>query len=171
MSSTIQCHSCYKHMPVGLKFCICGICLRPDEDTIRKIEARLKTLIVPHYVARINRSTSNKCGESQWQRYHWKAKDATRAASKSGKSTITIRWQDDEQYRESQKAHGWTEEYCKYLDYLKTIDVILTTRPCAQRHRYDSTITVAMTAKYRQCGPMNRRRSDYIPTTNALIGL
>ena len=24
-SSTIQCQSCYKHMPEGLKFCICGI--------------------------------------------------------------------------------------------------------------------------------------------------
>ena len=37
MSSTIQC-SCCKHMPEGLKFCICGMCLRLDEDTIRSVE-------------------------------------------------------------------------------------------------------------------------------------
>ena len=97
-SSTIQCHSCWKHM-------------------------HEETLIVLHYVARINRSTNKKCGESQWRRDHWKAKDATRAAIKNGKDTITIRWQQDEQYRESQMAHGWTGEYCKHLIYPKTIDV------------------------------------------------
>ena len=49
-----------------------------------------------HCVARINRSTNRKCGESQWRRDHWKAKDATRAAIKNGKDTTTIRWQQDE---------------------------------------------------------------------------
>ena len=32
-----------------------------------------------------------------------------------------------------------------------------------QRHRYESTITLAMTTEDRQCGPMHRR-SDYKPT-------
>ena len=148
MSSTIQCHSCYKHLPEGRKFCICGICLRPDEDTMRKIEARSKTLIVPHHFARINRSRGEKCGDSQWQRDHWKAKDATRAAIKNGKETITIRWQQDEQYTESQMVHGWTEEYCKDLDYTKTIDIDYTAT-CRQRHRYESTITVGIPTFHR----------------------
>ena len=90
-----------------------------------------------HYVARINRSTSRKCGESQWRRDHWKAKDVTRD--------------------------------CKYLNYLKTIDVDYMAT-WKRRYRYKSTISQAMATKDRQCGAMNRR-SDYKPTTDALIGL
>ena len=146
----------------------CGMCLRPDEETIRKIQARFQTLIVPHYLARVDRSRGKKvrwC--TQWQKDHWKAVDASRATNKHGKDTITIRWQEDEQWRESQMAHGWTEEYWKYLDYLKTIDTEYTAT-CGHRHRYESTITLACATKDRQCGPMNRR-SDYKPTTLALI--
>ena len=66
------------------------MCFRPDEDTIRKIEARLKTLLVPHYFARINRSRGKKCGQSQWQKDHWNAVDATSRANKNGHDTITM---------------------------------------------------------------------------------
>ena len=52
---------------------------------------------------------------------------------------------------------------------LKTIDVEYTAT-WGQRHRYQSTITLDMTTKDRQCGPMNRR-SDYKPTTHALQSL
>ena len=93
--------------------------------------------MVPHYFARVNCSRGKKCGESQWQRDHWKATDATKAAIKNGKDTVTIRWQQDEQYSESQMAHGWTEEYCKYLDYLKTIDIDYTAT-WGQGHRYEN---------------------------------
>ena len=50
----------------------------------------------------------------------------------------TIRWQQDEKYRNSQRARGLTEEYCRYLDYLATIDISYTA-PWHQRHRYEST--------------------------------
>ena len=52
--------------------------------------------------------------------------DATREGNTNGHETTTIRWQDDEQHSESQLAHGWTEEYCKYLDHLKMIDIEYT---------------------------------------------
>ena len=35
-SRTVQCHSCLKHIPEGLKFCSCGVCFRLDEETIQK---------------------------------------------------------------------------------------------------------------------------------------
>ena len=73
-------------------------------------ETRFKILIVPHYFARINRSKGKKCGASRWQRHHWKVVDTTRGANKNGHGTITIRWQDDQQKRESQLAYGWIEE-------------------------------------------------------------
>ena len=56
ISRTLQCHSCLKHIPEGLTFCSCGICLRLDEETIQKINARFQTLIVPCYLARVNYS-------------------------------------------------------------------------------------------------------------------
>ena len=39
--------------------------------------------------------------------------------------SILSRWQNDQKCRFSQLAHGWTEDYCRYLDYLTTIDVNL----------------------------------------------
>ena len=76
--------------------------------------------------------------------------DAARGANTNGHDTITIRWQEDEKYRKSQFAHGWTEEQCKYLDYLRTID-IESTATWRQRHRYESAITLAWSTKDRQC--------------------
>ena len=87
-----------------------------------------------------------------------KAKDATRAANTDGHDTITIRWEEDGQYRETQSVHWWDEEYCKKIDHFKTIDIEYTAS-WNQRHRYESTVTLAMTAKYRH----------YKPSTGALI--
>ena len=36
----VQCHSCLSHVPTGLQFCQCGVCLRPDEETTTRIKAR-----------------------------------------------------------------------------------------------------------------------------------
>ena len=53
ISRTVQCHSCLKHIPEGLTFCSCGVCLRLDEETIPRINARFQALIVPCYFARV----------------------------------------------------------------------------------------------------------------------
>ena len=34
---------------------------------------------------------------------------------------VEHRWLTDPQYQQSQSSHGWTLEYCTYLDYLKTV--------------------------------------------------
>ena len=47
ISRTVQCQSCLKHVPEGLIFCSCGICLRPDEEPIQRIKARFEAMIVP----------------------------------------------------------------------------------------------------------------------------
>ena len=56
ISVTTQFHSCLKHVPEGLKFCGCGVCLRQDEDTMARIKARFKALISPYYVPPPNSS-------------------------------------------------------------------------------------------------------------------
>ena len=61
-STTVQCHSCSKHLSVGLTFISCGGCLRPDEETKKRIKARFPVFIVPYYLARVNRSGGKKHG-------------------------------------------------------------------------------------------------------------
>ena len=49
----------------GLEFCGCGVCLRPDEDTINIILVKFQALVSSYYVARIC-SRGKKHGEAQW---------------------------------------------------------------------------------------------------------
>ena len=102
ISRTVQCHSWLKHIPEGLTFCSCGICLRPDEETIQRIKARFQAMIVLFHLARLNYSRGKKHGEAHWQRDHWKAMDARRGARKNNHDSIVLRWQNDAKYRESQ---------------------------------------------------------------------
>ena len=62
-------------------------------------------------------------GPEQWQYDHWKARDATKGLTKRGYDSIVHRWLTDPQFQESQMSHGWTEEYCRYLDYLTTFNI------------------------------------------------
>ena len=78
--------------------------------------------------------------------------------------SIVIRWLKDEKYRNSQQAHGWTENDCRYLDYLTTLD-ISNTAPWYQRYWYESTITLVCNDEDRQGGPMNARK-DSNPVRN-----
>ena len=41
MTRTIQCHSCWKHLPDGLAFCSCGVCLRPDQSNNKKDQSEI----------------------------------------------------------------------------------------------------------------------------------
>ena len=96
--------------------------------------------------------------------------DAWKGAWKKGHDSIVIRWQEDEKYRNSQQAHGWTEEFCRYLDHLTTIDISYTA-PWHQRHGYESTITlVCNDDDDRQAGPM-RARKDFRPTMEIFTSL
>ena len=69
----------------------------------------------------------------------------------------------------SQSDSNTTEAYCRYVDYLTTIDISYIAT-WEQRHRYESTITLACSEKDRQAGPMNTRK-DFKPTTQVLASL
>ena len=88
---------------------------------------------------------------------HWKATDAKKGARKhNDHPSILSSWQNDEQYRISQLAIGWTETYCRYLDYLTTIDTSHHA-PYHQRSRYESTITMKKNDPNPQSGPVWKR--------------
>ena len=84
-------------------------------------------------------------GERQWQKDHWKGKDAKKEAKKHNQDSIEIRWINDAENRESQTKIGWTREYCPYLDFLTTIGISycatweaakpIRKQPCTARKR------------------------------------
>ena len=122
----------------------------------------LQALIVPYCLARVNRSRGKRHGDQQWQEDHWKATDAKKARKHNDHPSILSRWQNDEQYRTSQLAIGWTETYCRYLDYLTTIDI--------SHHALESTTTMKSNDPNPQSGPM-WKREDYRVTTKAVLSL
>ena len=107
---------------------------------------------MPYYFAR--KKPTKEQNTSQW--HLWQAVDAIRGANKRGKATFTIRWQQDEKYRNSQLAHEWTEDF--------------HTTPWHHRHRYESTITLVCNDEDRETGPVNARK-HFKPTTQVLASL
>ena len=68
------------------------------------------------------------------------AVDTKRGAKKRGDHPSMLSWwQNDEIFRASQVAIGWTETYVKYFDYLATVDT-KHDAPHRQRNRYEIMI-------------------------------
>ena len=64
-----------------------------------------------------------------------------------------IRLQEDDKYPNTQKTCGWTEEICRYLDYLTTIDISHSTLA-------SEALILVCNDDDRQAGPM-RARKDF----------
>ena len=123
------------------------------------IKARFEALIAPHCRAKF-RSRGKRHGHNQWQKDHAKAVDHPPTLS---------RWQNDEIFRASQVATGWTETYVKYFDYFTTVD-IKHDAPHRQRNRYENMIFMRSDDPYSQAGPL-WTREDYKTITSALMCL
>ena len=90
-SATILFPSCLKHEPEGLNMCLCGVWLRPNQDTMNRIKAKFEALIPPYYRATLqSREKKKKHGHNQWQKDHAKAVDAKRGAKKRGDHPSTL---------------------------------------------------------------------------------
>ena len=120
--------------------CLRGVWRRPYQDTTDRIRATLAALKTPYNRTAVTLSRGEKHGHDQWQIDHAKAVDAKRGARRPGNHTsiLSLR-QNDETYRASQVATGWTETYVKYLDYISTVD-IKHEAPHRQRHRHECTL-------------------------------
>ena len=169
MTRTVQCLSCWKHLLEGLAFCSCGVCLRPDEATIRRIKVRFQALIVPCCRARTSRPGARSMAKLSGKPRSWESNECQKKSKETWQGHYHNLVATGEKYRNSQRADGWTEEYCRYLDYLTTIDISYTA-PWHQKHRYESTNTLAGNVADRQAGPMKARR-DFRPTTQILANL
>ena len=114
-------------------------------------------MTVSYYLVRVNYSRGAKHGERQWQKYHWTVKDAQKGARKHNQDSIELRWIN----RAFQTKIGWTREYCRYLDFLTTIDISY----CAtwkQRSRYENSFVLGVNDGPHP-GPM--REGDDFPKT------
>ena len=138
-----------------------------DRRRNRNRELQLSLMTVPFHV-RVSHSRGAKHGESQWQKDHWKAKDANIGARKHNQDSIELRWINDDIYRASQTKMGWTRECCRYLDFLTTVDISY----CAtskQRKRYENSLVLGVNDGPHP-GPM-RERDDFLKTTRRPVAL
>ena len=83
-SATIQCLSFLKHIPDGLNMCLCGVWIRPNQDTTDRIRATFAALKTPYYRTAITLSRGKKHGHNQWQIDHGEAVDAKKGARRRG---------------------------------------------------------------------------------------
>ena len=122
----------------------------------RKIRSQFEVMSVPFYPVREGDTRGAKHGQTQWQYDHWKARDATMGAKKRGTDSNVQRWKEDETYRASQTAHGWTEEFCSYLDCLAPIDISYI-ETWKERSKYE--ISPVLKLRYgKHPGRMTRRK-------------
>ena len=114
--------------------CLCGVWLRPNQSTMNRIRAAFSALKTPYYRNTVILSRGRKRTQPR-QMDHQKAMDARRGATKRHED----RWQNDETYRASEMAHGWSEMWVKYFDCISKID-ISHEAPYRQRLRHENTL-------------------------------
>ena len=133
---------------------------------VKKSSALCHTHFLSH-TAKKNDSRGAKYGRFQEQYDHFKANESTRHSKKKGYDSITLRFQNDELYRNSQLAIGWTEEHCQHLDSLMTID-FSDTATRKEHQRREIIILLASNGQGPKPGPMNKR-ADHQQAVNKLL--
>ena len=161
ISRTVQCRSFLKHIPEGLTFCACGICLRLDEETIHRIKAKFQAAVVPYYFARVNYSRGKRHGEiSIAKRPLERAMDARRGANKKGHNSIVIRCSES----------SWMDRRILAIPGPPHDNRHLFYRTLAPEAPVRGTITLVCNDDGRQARPM-RARKGFKLTTKILTSL
>ena len=85
-------------------------------------------------------------------------RDASRSTTKGERTLASIwdRWQNDEIYRKSQLAHGWSDAWVRYLDHIVHFN-ICHNAPQPQRERYVNLIHLRSVDGNKQAGPSWQR--------------
>ena len=171
-SATIQCLSFLKHIPDGLNMCLCGVWIRPNQDTTDRIRATFAALKTPYYRTAITLSRGKKHGHNQWQIDHGEAVDAKKGARRRGNhtsilepsgSTTTIfpsfsggdRMDWDARKVSRLHLHGWHQAWS-----------VLPTQTSFMR-TYSSWEISLPIHKQDHCG----NRENFKPSANALVSI
>ena len=111
-----------------------------------------------------------KHGAQLWKKHHFEAKEFIRKITQKGKyMSILDHFLNDEIFHASQRQHTWTEEWGKYLDYVRTIEITHHAPP-EQRERYAALYHFRYHPKYMERRPM-KSRPDYHETTQAIVSM
>ena len=107
ISRTVQYQSCLKHILEGLTFCACGTRLRPDEEIHTKDQSQIPGCDCPLLLCTSELLKRKKTQRNSVAKRPLESNGCPKR-SKKDQDSIVIGWQEDEKYRNSQKAHGWT---------------------------------------------------------------
>ena len=118
----------------------------PSPEQRRKIRSQSEIMSVPYFVVKTDHSRGKTWADQ------WKAKDAKRSATRKNHDSIVLRWQNDEHCR---TVHGWTEEYCLFLDFIASVDTSHVAT-CKERERNENNLTLG-TYGGPPPGPLTRR--------------
>ena len=121
----------------------------PNQDSICRVKNSL-LLCLSTYFKRKEKRGHNPCMATRSSQSHGCKK---RSIETLQKHINNDRWQNDEVFRESQLAHGCTEEWVKYIDYISKID-ISHDAPYRQRLRYENTVYMRGVDSNKQAGPL-----------------
>ena len=130
-------------------------CRQNSKDERRKNNL---THCQPFFFHKKGTSREAKHGTSQEQVDHFKANES-RHAMMRGYSSVLERFQNDDVYRNSQIAIGWTEEKWTYLDSLLLEDKSHTSTR-RERIRYENNWALGMNGQGPTPGP-TKQRTDY----------
>ena len=118
-----------------------------DEE---QIQTQFEAMIVPYHLARVNYSRGNRHGEAQWQKDHWKAKDAYRGDGRMTKCVENLRT-----FMGGQKIPGLLH------DDRHLFQRNLAPAEPARKHH----LTFVSFDNDRQAGPMRARKNSSPPRT------
>ena len=94
------------------------------EDMFSRIRRKIRELIENSHYTPFQNLRGYQHGVLKFQEHHRRAKEMTYKIKRKEKYTsILDRLQRDEVFHESQLVHGWTEAWCKYLDFTVNIDI------------------------------------------------
>ena len=139
MTRTVQCHSCWKHLPEGLAFCSCGVCLRLDWATIQK------DLSKSYCVARINPIKEQEA---------WRNSVATRSFESSGcQKRSEETWQG---HYHNQVATGWEVQEFSAFRWMDGRILPILGLPHDDRHLSHRTLASEAPVRKHHCVGMQR---------------
>ena len=159
----VQCQRCYSYIEAGFQVCPCGGKLNMSEEMLSCIRQNFKQLIADAYMT-FQGTRGARHGAQPWHKHHFLATEVMRMMNKKGiYKSILDRFQNDEVFHASQLQHNWTEEWCEYFDYIRTIDITHNASP-EQPERYATLCHFRYHPKFMEKGPM-KSRPDYHETT------
>ena len=123
-SVKVQCQRRQAHVEAGFQVCQCGGKLDSFNEMLARTRRKFNELIESSHFLPFQKKRGSKHGVLPVQERHRRANEMTSKIKRRKEHTsILDRFQRHRIFRASRLVHGWTEVWCKYLDYIANIDI------------------------------------------------